>query len=82
LRGASQGYLATREFRKISDEGQRERLLDCLFAVSAADGSISLAEEEEVRQVATELGLDHRQYVAARAAYREHREVLRGLNRR
>lgn len=77
--GASEDYLATREFRKISSEADREGLLHCLFAVSAADDSISLVEEEEIRQVSSELGIEHKQFNAIRASYREKREVLRGL---
>ncbi len=77
--GASEDYLATREFRKISSEADRERLLHCLFAVSAADDSISLVEEEEIRQASSELGIEHEQFTAIRAAYRDKREILRGL---
>ncbi|HSN53872.1 MAG TPA: TerB family tellurite resistance protein, partial [Candidatus Sulfomarinibacteraceae bacterium] len=60
-------------------EGDRERLLHCLFAVTAADDSISLVEEEEIRQVANELGVEHAQFTEIRAAFRDKREVLRGL---
>ncbi len=82
LLGVSEDYLATREFRKVADEGDCERLLHCLFAVCAADDSISLVEEEEVRQVANELGLEHAEFTAARSVFRDKREVLRGLRRR
>jgi uncharacterized tellurite resistance protein B-like protein len=79
LLGVTEDYLATREFKKVAAEGDAERLLHCLFAVTAADDSISLVEEEEVRQVANELGIDHSGFTSIRAAYREKREVLRGL---
>jgi uncharacterized tellurite resistance protein B-like protein len=79
LLGVTEEYLATREFRRLAQEGDRERLLHCLFAICAADDSITLVEEEEVRQVANELGLEHTQYITARSAFREKREVLRGL---
>ncbi len=82
LLGVTEDYLATREFKKFAAEGDAERLLHCLFAVTAADDSISLVEEEEVRQVANELGVDHSQFTSIRAAYREKREVLRGLENR
>ena len=77
--GASEDYLATREFKKISTEDDRVRLLHCLFAVSAADDSISLVEEEEIRQAASELGIEHEEFTAIRGQFREKREVLRGL---
>ncbi len=79
LFGGSEDYLATREFRRLATERELECILKCLFAVCAADDSISLVEEEEVRQVASELGFSHEEYVAARANFREKREVLRGL---
>ena len=79
LFGVSEDYIATREFRRLATERELDCILRCLFAVCAADNSISLVEEEEVRQVASELGFTHEQYVEARAAFREQREVLRGL---
>ena len=80
LLGASEDYLATREFKAVAGDGDRERLLHCLFAVTAADDSISLVEEEEIRQVANELGIEHTEFSEIRAAFREQREVLRGLD--
>lgn len=79
LLGVSEDYLATRVFRESSSREERLRLLEAVFAVCAADESITLVEEEEVRQIATELGLEHADYVAARASFAEHREVLRGM---
>jgi uncharacterized tellurite resistance protein B-like protein len=79
LFGATQDFLVTREFTRISNPKQREELLDCLFAVSAADDSITSVEEEQIRQIATELGFSHSEYIAARCAYSDKREVLRGL---
>jgi len=77
LFGGTEGYLVTREFKEISTSEQRAELLDCLFAVSAADDSISAQEENLVRQIASELGFTHQQYVLARSAYSDKREVLR-----
>jgi uncharacterized tellurite resistance protein B-like protein len=82
LLGASDDYLATREFRRIARDGDREKVLHCLFAISAADDSISLVEEEEIRQVANELGVEHAEFNAIRARFRDHREVLKGVPRR
>ena len=72
-------YVATRELRALTDEAGRLRVLDCVLAVSAADDSITLREEQEVRQVASELGLTHEQFTAARSRFADKREVLRGL---
>jgi uncharacterized tellurite resistance protein B-like protein len=81
LFGSTENYLVTREFGEVSTRSQREELLDCLFAVSAADESISVAEEEEVRRIASELGFSHKEYIAVRKKYSEHRAVIQGLNR-
>src|SRR6185295_3457664 len=37
LFGGTENFLVTREFREIASDAQREQLLECLFAVSAAD---------------------------------------------
>jgi uncharacterized tellurite resistance protein B-like protein len=81
LFGGTENFLVTREFKEISTPQQRRRLLDCLFAVSAADDSISGAEEAQVRQIASELGFTHREFVDARSAWSDKRELLRGLQR-
>jgi uncharacterized tellurite resistance protein B-like protein len=46
------------------------QLLDCLFAVSAAEDGISAGEEAEVRRVASELHLDHADFIEARGKFR------------
>lgn len=79
LVGGTENFLVTREFSKISTPEQRQELLDCLFAVSSADGSISGVEESQIRQIASELGFSHREFVKARSLYNEHREVLKPL---
>lgn len=79
LFGGTENFVVTRQFRQLSTAEQRQELLDCLFAVSAADESISSAEEAQVRQIASELGFTHREYIEARSAYSEHREVLKPL---
>ncbi|MCK4304829.1 MAG: TerB family tellurite resistance protein [Candidatus Eisenbacteria sp.] len=79
LFGGTADFVVTREFKQISTVTQRTELLHCLFAVSAADDSISSAEEEEVRQIARELGFCHRDYIAVRSEYNHLREVMKGL---
>ena len=79
LFGGTENFLVTREFAGISTPSERQELLDCLFEVSAADTSISGAEEAQIRQIASELGFSHREFVQARSAWSEHREVLRPL---
>lgn len=78
-RGGTQNFQVTREFRKISTEEQRAELLHCLFAVSAADDSISLAEEKQVHQIAEEFGFSRRDYIDIRSDYNAKRSVIRHM---
>jgi uncharacterized tellurite resistance protein B-like protein len=77
LFGPTQNFLAARELRDVATEDQKRDLLHCLFAVSAADDSITVAEEEEVRSISRELLLTNEEYIAIRSAYRDKRAVLR-----
>jgi uncharacterized tellurite resistance protein B-like protein len=79
LFGGTENFLVTRELRDLATREQCLELLDCLFAVSAADESISGAEETQIRQIASELGFTHAELVQARSAYNDKREILKGL---
>lgn len=75
LEGISYASL-TRAFNAIATVDEKERLIDCLFAVATAEGSISLVEDEEVRAVARALLLSHQQLIAVRSRYKEQLEVI------
>jgi uncharacterized tellurite resistance protein B-like protein len=77
LFGGTDDYLVTRELAASSTRDEKLALLDCCFAVSAADHDITGAEEAELRNVANELGLSQADLVAARTAYRDSLAVLR-----
>jgi uncharacterized tellurite resistance protein B-like protein len=77
LFGSTENYLVAREFGRTSTREQKQALLECLFAVSAADGSISVVEDNEINQVATELKLERDDVVAARSRFREYLAVLK-----
>lgn len=77
LLGGSENYSVAKEFNRLASRAQKISLLHCLFAVSAADQSISTVEDNEVRKISSELRLDHGDFVAARSAYRQHLEVLK-----
>jgi uncharacterized tellurite resistance protein B-like protein len=77
--GGTENFPLTKLFKDLATPGQREELLHCLFAVSAADDSISTVEENEIWKIAAELGVSHSEYVAIRATYRDKREVLKNL---
>lgn len=82
LFGGTENFLVTREFRDIATREQRLELLECVFAVSAADDSITTVEDSQARQISRELGLSHDEYVAARSAYLDQLEVLKDLRRK
>ena len=77
LFGGTENYVVTREFSRMASREQKLALLDCLFAVSAADDQVSLAEDNEIRRIAEEFKLDHSEFIAARAAYRDYLSVLK-----
>lgn len=76
LFGATENFLVTREFNSIAGLEEKMRLLDCIYAVAAADGSISTIEDNEISQIADELRIEHRDLIAVRSRYRRHLAVL------
>jgi uncharacterized tellurite resistance protein B-like protein len=77
LFGATESYVVTREFARAATEEEKKALLECLFAVSAADNEVSGEEEAEIRRIAAELDLSHGDFIAARSQFREHIAVLK-----
>ena len=77
LFGATENYLVTREFNNIATREEKMALLHCLFAVSSADQSVSTVEDSEIRQIASELKIEHPDFIAVRTSYREHLAVLK-----
>lgn len=77
LFGGTDNFLVAREFRQLADETMKQRLLRCLFAVAAADGSISAVEDNEISRIAAELGIEQKQLAATRAQFRNRLAVLR-----
>jgi len=77
LFGGTDNYSVAKEFARVASREEKLALLGCLFRVSAADGSISTLEDNVVRQMADELGLDHADFIEVRTRYRDHLAVLR-----
>lgn len=77
--GGTENFLVGREFDRIATRDQKIALLDCLFAVSAADQSISALEDHEIRRITREIKLDHEDYIAVRLVYRRNLEVLKRM---
>ena len=77
LLGGTENYVVTREFRANSTLEQRRQLLQCLYAVAAADGTISSVESSEIVGIAEELGFSRAEANALRSQYREKLSVLK-----
>ncbi len=76
--GGTEDYVVTRQFRELSTREERIALVRCLFAVGAADDSISEAESSLVSVIGGELGLTGSEVAALRAEYRDRLAVLKG----
>ncbi len=77
LMGGTEAYSITQEFNKTATRAQKLSLLNCLFAVSSSDHSISTIEDNEIRKISRELRLDHSDFIQARSAYKQHLAVLK-----
>jgi uncharacterized tellurite resistance protein B-like protein len=77
LFGGTENFLVTQEFNRMANIEQKLALLDCLFAVAAADQVISSVEDREIRLINDELLLTHDQFIAARSRYRQYLGVLK-----
>jgi uncharacterized tellurite resistance protein B-like protein len=77
LFGSTENFLVAREFGRLADHGEKIGLLDCIYAVAAADDSISTLEDNEIRQIADELRIEHHEVIAIRSKYRDQLAVLK-----
>jgi uncharacterized tellurite resistance protein B-like protein len=76
---ASHNYLITREFGKLSETAEKIQLLECLYAVAAADGVITGDESNEVASIAEEIGLSRADAIALRSRFRDKLAEFRQL---
>ena len=81
LLGGTENYVVTREFRRASSREERARLLECVYAVAAADGEISSIESSECDRIADELGFTREETLAVRSQFRDKLSVLRKSGR-
>jgi len=77
LFGHVDNFLVAREFNELASREQKMDLLACLYAISSSDKSISNVEDSEIRQIAGELLLEHRDFIAVRSAFRNHLDILK-----
>jgi uncharacterized tellurite resistance protein B-like protein len=77
LFGGTENFQVTKEFNRIASREEKMALLDCLFAVSAADHSVTTTESNVIRQIADELRLEHGDYIEVRTRFRDDLAVLK-----
>ena len=71
-------FTVARDFAAAASYAQRHAFVRCLFAVSAAEGSISIDEEREIQRIARELRIEPSDLVALRLEFRQHLPGLSG----
>jgi uncharacterized tellurite resistance protein B-like protein len=59
-------YRLSRQFFESTDEDERVRFMNVLFAVADADGRVSYEEIEEIRTIANVQKLSHKQFIDAK----------------
>jgi uncharacterized tellurite resistance protein B-like protein len=74
--GGTHNLIVAREFAALTNLEERLALLRCLFALSAADESVVVREDNEIRQISRELKIEHGDFISARAEVRNHLAVL------
>ena len=72
LFGGTADYLVAQEFASSTSYEEKVALVGCLFAVSATDDAITMAEETEIHRIANQLRLDPPDITALRLAHRKH----------
>jgi uncharacterized tellurite resistance protein B-like protein len=77
LFGGIEDFQVTRQFASQATHEEKLALLHCLFAVSSADRTIAVVEDNEIRRISRELRIEHADYIAVRLAHREHLGVLK-----
>ena len=75
--GGTHNLHVTREFAAQTTPEERMGLVRCLFAVSAADASVTVLEDNEIRGITRELRIEHADFIRARDEVRAHLAVLR-----
>lgn len=79
--GATDDHLVARTFRTISDPAERLRLVRCLYAVAAADEIVTTAEDNEIFEVAGEVGVERSDVIALRSEFKDRLGSFRALPR-
>jgi uncharacterized tellurite resistance protein B-like protein len=74
-------YRLTRCFNDVASEAERLALIECLYAVAAADDSVAHVEDKEVDQIAAAVLVSRSDVLKIRSRYRDKLEELRALRK-
>lgn len=77
--GGVEDYLLTRACNERATPEEKEVLLSCMYTVAAADGTVSIAEDAEIKQIGSALMIPHARVMDVRATHRDQLEILRDL---
>lgn len=77
LFGHAEDFVVARELQETATREQKLEILDCLFAVSAADLEISTVEDNEIRIISSELHLTHADFIGVRSNWVRYLGVLK-----
>ena len=69
LQGQAVDTLVTGEFGRVASREQKTQLLNCLFAVAAAEGNVSEVEEDMIHLISGEISLPERDFIGVRYRY-------------
>lgn len=78
LFGGTADFIVAQEFGESASYAEKLALVRCLFAVSATDAAISMAEETEIHRIANQLRIDPADLIALRVA---HKQYLPGISK-
>ena len=81
LHGSTDHHLVARAFRDVSSDAERRTLLRCLYAVAAADDTITTAEDNEIFEVATAIGVGRSDVIAIRSEWTQYLGSMKALPR-
>jgi len=79
LYSPSDDHLVARAFRDMTERDERLRLLRCLFAVAAADETISTVEDNEIFEVAAAIGVSRTDVIALRSEWKKYLGAMKAL---
>jgi uncharacterized tellurite resistance protein B-like protein len=76
---ASDDHLVARAYRDMTGRGERLQLLRCLYAIAAADETITTVEDNEIFEIAAAMSVDREDVVALRVEWKEFLGTRRAL---